>query len=369
MNSTFIKLLNNELDGILISNPVNITYLLGVDFGFSLSERECLLLITKNLPASKAGEKLIITDKRYSEVVKKQVKTFTVIDTGIHNFLKNESEDLFKKLKIKTVGFEENNLTVSEYNSFKKIANLKPIDLNKLRIIKTDAEIKNIKLACKIADQAFSYILKKIKLGISEKEIANLIESFIKEKNAETSFKSIVAFGKNSSIPHHQTSDIKLKKDQIILLDFGVKFNNYCSDMTRTVFFGSATTEFKRMYKAVLTAQEKAIQYINSQLSMANGKLLAKDIDKIAREYILKQGFPNIIHSVGHGIGIEVHEAPHISPNSNETIKDGMVFSVEPGIYIEGYGGIRIEDLVMVTAKGGQLISNARREIIEVYAR
>lgn len=358
MSPTLIKLLN-ELDGVLISNPVNITYLLGVDFGFSLSERESLLLITKK-------KKLIITDKRYSEPVKKLSKDYEIIESGANYFLKKSAPEILKKIGVKKIGFETENLTVSEFNSLRKFTKLSPVDLKGMRIIKTDVEIEKIRKSCKIGDQCFEFIIKQLEIGMSEKEIAEKIVSFIKSQGNDISFYPIVAFGKHSSVPHHQAGKEKLKKDQIVLLDFGVKFNNYCSDMTRTIFFGSATTEFKRMHKTVLTAQEKAIQYINSQLSMINGKLLAKDIDKIAREYILKQGFPNIIHSVGHGIGIEVHEAPHISPNSNETIKDGMVFSIEPGIYLPKYGGVRIEDLYLFSKNNLIDLTKAPKYLIEI---
>ncbi len=350
MNQKFKKILET-IDAILISSQANIVYLTNYS-GFSETERECILLITKK-------SNFLITDKRYSEAVKKQVKSFNVIDSGLHNFLENKSEELFKKLKIKTVGFEENNLTVTEFNAFKKVVNLKPVDLRKLRIIKTSEEIENIKLACKIADQTFSYILKNIKLGASEKEIANLIENFIKEKNAETSFRSIIAFGKSSAVPHHQTSDGKLKKNQIILIDFGVKINNYCSDMSRTIYFGKAPEKFKKMHKAVFNAQTEAIKRIKLNTN-------ASTIDKTAREYIIKHKFPSIPHSVGHGIGVEVHETPYISPNSKDIIKNNMIFSVEPGIYFPDFGGVRIEDLVLVRNGKAELISHSNREIIEL---
>lgn len=349
MKSSLNKYFSN-LDGVLISSPANIVYFVG-NFGFSEFERECLLLITKN-------RKFLITDKRYSEAVKNNVKNFKVLEIPAGRFLK-ESSQIIKNLKIKNLGFEENNLTFLEHSLLKKSVKLTPLNLIDLRALKSKNEIENIKLACKIADQSYKFILVKLKAGVPEQQIANELEFFIKKNRADISFKPIVAFGKNSAIPHHLSDRTKLKQNQIVLLDFGVKINNYCSDMTRTIFFGSAPAEFKRIYQTVLDAQTKAIEYINSQL-------FAKDIDKIARDYIIKQGFPNIIHSVGHGIGIEVHEAPHLSPMSKDIIKPGMVFSVEPGIYITGYGGVRIEDLVVVTKKGAELISHANREIIEV---
>lgn len=358
MNLELKKHLEN-FDALLISSYANIVYLTGFS-GFSETERECFLLITEN-------KQYVITDSRYALAIKENVKDFELIETSAVGFIQKDHSNILRDLRMKKMGIEENNLTVSEFKMLNKhIKKLGNLNLSNLRIVKRKEEIKNIKLACKITDDTFDFVIKKIKHGISEREIANQIELFIKDKNAEISFKPIVAFGKNSAIPHHQTGHSKLKTNQIILLDFGVKINNYCSDMSRTVFFGSASAEFKRIHKTVLEAQQKAIQYINSQWSMVNSKLLAKNIDKVARDYIVKQRFSNIIHSVGHGIGIEVHEAPHISPKSNDLIKENMIFSVEPGIYIPNYGGVRIEDLVLVRNGKAELISKANREIIEL---
>lgn len=348
-----------DFDAILVSSWANIVYLTTYS-GFSKDERECFLLLTKN-------KQYLVTDARYSEALRKIAQDFEIIEMSSLGFIAKDHSNILKNLRIKRVGVEENDLTVMEYKSLKKnLKNTKNIDLNNLRIIKTDQEIKNIKLACKIGDQAFNFILSKLKVGITELEIADELELFIKQKGAEFSFKPIVAFGPNSSVPHHLSGNIKLKPNTIVLLDFGVKVNNYCSDMSRTVFVGVATAKFKQMYQTVLEAQAKAIEFANNKSSMVNGKLLASDIDKVARDYIVKQGFPNIPHSVGHGVGVEVHESPHLSPNSNDKIKQGMVFSVEPGIYIPNYGGIRIEDLVLVGSKGTELISHANREIIEL---
>lgn len=357
MKISFNNYLKN-FDGILISSVANITYLIG-NFGFSLTERECLILITKH-------KKYVITDGRYSEAVKSVIKGFSVIDSGANQFLGKTSKDIFKDNKIKTLGFEENNLTFAEYKAIKKFVKLKPVNLDDFRIRKNKKELRNIKLACKIGDDAFEFIVKKIKKGKTEKQIEEELINFIKSRGADISFNPIIAYGKNSSIPHHQNGKNMLNNNQIVLLDFGVKVNNYCSDMTRTIFLGKATDKFKKIHKTVLDSQTKAIQFINSQLSIVNGQLLAKDVDKIARDYIIEQGFPNITHSVGHGIGIEVHESPYLSPNSRDKLGEGMVFSVEPGIYITGYGGVRIEDLVLITKNGAELISLANREIIEI---
>jgi len=229
-------------------------------------------------------------------------------------------------------------------------------------MFKSQAKILNIEKACNLTDKAFNYILGKIKEGISEKELALKIEFFIKRHGSDIAFPPIVAFGKNSSFPHHvPTFNSQLSTlNSIVLLDFGAKLNGYCSDMTRTVFFGKPTTEQKRMYQTVLKAQQKAIEYIVTHLEGGSPKrseghdsfevdsIKASEVDKIARDYIVSQGFPTIPHSLGHGIGRKVHEPPKLSPKSKDTLKPGMVFTIEPGIYLPGFGGVRIEDVVLL---------------------
>lgn len=352
MITSFVK----QYGAVLISSWSNIVYLTSYS-GFSQTERECFLLFTKN-------KKYLITDGRYIEAVKKQTNGFEIIDTGASNFIYQEENNILNKLS--SIAIEEDNLTYSEYKSIKKIVKrIKGIDLSCLRAIKTEDEITNIKKACRIADNAFSSIIKELTIGITEKEIANKIEMFIKSSGAEISFSPIVAFGKNSALPHHVSSKTKLRQNQIVLLDFGAKANNYCSDMSRTIFFGKADNKFIKMYDTVLSAQKESIKCVASALAR-NKKIYANKIDDAARKYILNNGYPNIPHSVGHGIGIEVHESPFISKYINTQIKPGMVFSIEPGIYDPTYGGIRIEDLVLIKGKKLELISRSRKEIIEV---
>lgn len=231
--------------------------------------------------------------------------------------------------------------------------------------IKTPNEISKIKKACELGDKTFDYVLKKIHLGITEKEMAQEIDSFVENAGAKPSFPTIVAFGKNSANIHNIPTDNKLKKNQIILLDLGVKLDEYCSDMTRTIFSGSATAEFKKMYETVLEAQERAIQQF-SNFAMKQSEIKASEIDKTARDYITSKGYPTIPHSLGHGVGIEIHEAPHLSPKSKDILKAGMVFSIEPGIYLPNFGGVRIEDLVVLTENGPKLLTHSPKNIIEV---
>jgi len=200
--------------------------------------------------------------------------------------------------------------------------------------------------------------------------LAYELEFFIRRHGADISFPPIVAYGADSAIPHHVPTNNKLTNNQIVLLDFGVKLNNYCSDMTRTVFFGSASAEHKRIYQTVLEAQKRAIDAFANKVPPLRrwnlAKNLAKNIDKVARDYIISKNYKTIPHSLGHGIGLEVHEAPRLSPSSRDILKPGMVFTIEPGIYIPGFGGVRIEDVVALEKSGPRILTYSPKHIIEL---
>ncbi|EKD87063.1 MAG: hypothetical protein ACD_37C00057G0005 [uncultured bacterium] len=204
--------------------------------------------------------------------------------------------------------------------------------------IKTDQEIEKIKKACEVGDKVYSQILKKIKVGITEKELSREIVRLIRKESASLSFRPIVAFGKNAYEIHHKANETKLRKNHgFIKLDLGAKLDGYCSDMTRTVFFGKATKKQKKIYQTVSEAQKRAMRLVED-------KRKAFDVDKIARDYITSQGFPSYPHTLGHGIGRKVHESFRLGPKSKNLLRNGMVFTIEPGIYIKDYGGVRIED-------------------------
>lgn len=369
MNSktSISELLRQEkLDALLITSVANITYLTSYS-NFSLTEREAFVILTQQ-------KKYLITDGRYLTAVKELCKDFEVVEHSHEYPLKKAMQNIVQKHLIKRLGFEPGSLTVSEYKTVKKIVSkistkLIPTNsvLEKVRIIKTPLEIKKIETACKIGDMVFEAVLKKIRLGVSEKEIAFEIKTEIAKLGGEISFPPIVAFGKNSAIPHHQNTNATLQKNSLVLLDFGVKFKNYCSDMTRTVIFGIATDEQKKMYNTVLKSQLKAIKQLNNlaMKELKNG-IKASRIDKAARNYIIEQGYPSIPHSLGHGIGVEVHELPFISLNSKHMLKNSMVFSIEPGIYIPGFGGVRIEDLVVLENNKPHMLTHSPKHLIEL---
>lgn len=348
------------LDAALISSVPNIIYLTGYS-GFSKDEREAFLFITEKA-------QYILTDGRYTQAVKTLIPDFKLIEISGKLSATDALKKLKKKYKIKKIGFEGHNITHLEYQKLTKtLGKLSHVDLKSLRVIKNEEEIYKIEEACKLGDKAFEYILKKIHLGISEKEVANEIEFFIKSQGGDLSFPTIVAFGKNSATPHHVSTTYNLQPNSIVLFDFGVKLNNYCSDMTRTIFFGKTPAEFKKMYNTVLNAQTKAIRSLTSD----GGKLSLRshdssEVDRIARDYITSQGYETIPHSLGHGIGIEVHETPHLSPKSKDILKEGMVFSIEPGIYFPNFGGVRIEDLAVLENSKLRLLTHSQKNLIEL---
>lgn len=333
----------NQLDALLISSPAMIIYLTGYA-GFSPYEREAFLFITKTA-------QFVITDGRYSEAVMQNIPEFELLERT--NQFTDVFKALIKRMHLVHVGFEEDNLTVAEYTHFRKLFKLTAVSLEDFRITKTEQELAHILRACALGDEAFTHIQSRIAAGITERELADELEWFIRRNNGTLSFPTIVAFGPHSAIPHHHTDNTTLKRNDVILIDFGVKYEQYCSDMTRTLGIGEIPDGFPHIYNTVKQAQEKAVSYVQETLKKGESPLASKT-DSAARSHINKKGLPPFSHALGHGIGIEVHESPTISPRSRQELTEGMVFSIEPGIYLPRKFGVRIEDLF--TIKDGSLL-------------
>lgn len=341
------KMKEKEIDAVIITGRENYFYL----SGFTGSDG-CLLITNEKT--------FLITDFRYVEQAKLETEYYVIQQTkGILNCIK----EIINELNINNIGFEGNNITFSQYERMtqKLEVNLISIDnmIENLRIIKQPNEIENIKKAVDISDRAFLHILNYIKTGVSEKDIELELEHYMKKNGAESlSFDTIVASGSRTSLPHATPTQRKFEYGDFVLLDFGCKVNGYCSDMTRTVIIGEANEEQKKIYNIVLEAQKKALDFIKA------GKK-TNDVDAIAREYIKQNGYgDNFGHGLGHSVGIEVHEEPRISPSCEVELKSGMVVTVEPGIYVEGFGGVRIEDLVIVTENGIENLNKSPKELI-----
>lgn len=329
------KIKGLDIQGMIISNPVNIRYLTGID-------AEGILLITRK-------ENYYITDSRYIE----EVKSVVTIDDEIivrnyTDFTDYDYENFFSFCE--NVGFEENYITYSTYKNYMqkyKANHLEETEgiIEKQRIIKSEDEIKLLEKACNITDNCFIYLQEFIKIGMTEKQIAYEIEKYFLENEAEgLAFETIVASGTNSSRPHAKVTERKIDVGDSITIDFGCKYKGYCADMTRTIFAGYVPEKVKRVYDLVLKNQ---LQTQKDMKEGANIKILARNV-----ENDFKLNGYSLIHALGHGVGLDIHEAPVISLKNEALLKENMVVTNEPGIYIPGEFGVRIEDTVLITKTG-----------------
>ena len=335
-----------NLQGMIIANPININYLTNI-------KAEGILLITKR-------ENIFITDGRYMEYVSRVITPFDeiVIDDQ-KNISKEEYEKFF--LFCENVGFEEEYLTYARYKEFIrkfKINNFVEAEdiLIHLRMIKDEEEIANTKRACEVTDECFNMLLKYIKPGLTEKQIARKIQDFYNRNSEGESFETIVASGENSSKPHAVPTDRIIEKKDIITIDMGCKINGYCSDMTRTIFIGGITEEQKRIYELVLENQKRVLNEIKDG---ANIKIISKGVEDNFNEEN-----QTLIHALGHGVGLEIHEAPAVCIRNDNALKENMIITDEPGIYIAGNFGVRIEDTLLVTKKGAIALTESSKECI-----
>ncbi len=341
------------IDALFISNQQNTSYLTGFT-GLAANEREGFLLITKN-------HAYFFVFPTYFGLFEKGSDGFTTVCLTHDKKLTYHVDKIAQKEKISAIGFEEENLTLAELGSLRKKVRVKwqPTKniVECLRLIKEETELKHIKDAARITDLAFDFIKGKIKRGVTEKELALELEFFLKKNADDIAFSPIVAFDKNSAIPHYlSTHNSQLTTHNLILFDFGAKINGYCSDMTRVVFFGTPSNKQVKIYQIVLSAQKKALENLKPRKK-------TREIDKIARNYIVAAGFPEYPHGLGHGVGLSIHEDPKLKKDNEVILKKNMVVTVEPGIYLPGYCGVRIEDLVVVKKNGVEILSQSSKEI------
>jgi len=343
------------VDGFLISSKSNIFYLSG--FNRFLQDHDGYLLITQM-------SAYLITSPLYTQAVKKFTPDLAMLETSADSWYFQLVKQIVEKEHFTTIGFEEFDLRVGEYFDLQdQQISLKSVSLRNLRLQKDSDEISAIKTACEITDKTFQHILQYVHFGISELALAEQMDNFVKEQNAEIGFPSIVAFGQHAAVPHHMTSDEKLQKNSFILFDFGVQVGGYVSDMSRTVFFGKPTEKDTIVYETAKRAQQEAITYIEKNLP---NDIFVKDVDHAARAVIEKVGFPTYPHSLGHGVGLEVHEAPTVSQYSPEKLIQDIVFTIEPGVYLPEIGGVRIEDVF--TIENGKLLqlTKSSKELIVI---
>ena len=377
MRDEIQKLLSEaKVDMVLITDEANMRYL----SGFS---GEGYVLLTKD-----SGK--VVTDSRYTIAAGEECPGFEVIDWGKIGYYK-PAMDAAKDKNVKSIGFEDVYLTVAEYRQFekklKRYATLKPLGgrADELRQVKDETEINLIAEAEAIGDRAFARLMLDLgvdvkKLGevgtevkayhvrtpmeplkSTEKQVAARLEFYLKDEGGERlSFDTIAASGLNGAKPHAVPEDRLPKKGELLTLDFGCVYKGYCSDMTRTVAIGKPSAELTKIYNTVKKAQETALKGIRPGMT-------GKEIDALARDVIKKEGYGKYFgHSLGHSVGLKIHERPGFSPKEKTVIRPGMVVSVEPGIYVENVGGVRIEDLVTVTEDGVRNLSRSVKNLISV---
>lgn len=338
-----------QIDGLLVTSQYNRRYITG------FTGTAGVALITEN-------EAKFITDFRYVDQASEQAVHFDIV---LHKTsLVEEIANQLKQLNIKKLGFEKNHVSFAQYEEYQASfegTGLVPVSglLENLRLIKDEQEIKILKEAAKIADAAFEHIIQYIKPGITELDVSNELEFFMRKQGAaSSSFDIIVASGIRSALPHGVATNKVIKKGELVTLDFGAYYKGYCSDITRTVAVGKPSSELEKIYETVLEAQLRGMNGIKPGLT-------GKQADALTRDYITEQGYGDYFgHSTGHGLGMEVHEGPGLSMKSDTILVPGMVVTVEPGIYISGVGGTRIEDDTVITENGNETLTHSTKELL-----
>lgn len=342
-----------DIDGLLVTGATNRRYMTGFTGSAGMA------LITRE-------EALFLTDFRYVEQAKAQAPDYTLVRyddpyATLHQRLARYAG--------RRIGFESHHVTVEQLENLKNPPDGQPAAVEwvpvkglveELRGRKSQEELELIQAAVDVADRAFSYILDHLRPGATEKEIAWKLEVFMREQGAEAlAFPSIVASGPNGALPHARPTDKPLAAGEFVTLDFGCVWKGYCSDMTRTVFIGRPTDEDRVLYELVLRPQQAGVEAVRPGV-------VAKDVDATARNIIAEAGYGDFFgHGLGHGIGLDVHEEiPRFSTRGGVVLEPGMVGSIEPGVYLPGRGGIRIEDLVVVTEDGCRILTKSTKELI-----
>ncbi|WP_193064742.1 M24 family metallopeptidase [Oceanobacillus oncorhynchi] len=344
------KLEENKADAIIIDSPYNRRYLT------NFTGTAGTALITSD-------KALFITDFRYTEQAAEQAAAFEIIEhkQGMIQEIANQID----KLGVKRLAFEKNYTTYSQFETYQNqfSQELIPVEgiVEALRMIKTPDELEIMKKAAKISDDAFAHIQSFIEPGVKEIDISNELEFFMRRQGAtSSSFDTIVASGLRSALPHGVASDKKIEEGELVTLDFGALYEGYCSDITRTVAVGEISAALREIYDIVLEANLRGVKGTKAGMS-------GKEADALTRDYITEKGYGERFgHSTGHAVGMEVHESPGLSTRSEAILEPGMVVTVEPGIYVPGVGGCRIEDDIVITKDGNERLTFAPKELIQL---
>ena len=369
------ELMQEPVDAVLINNPSNLYYYTG----FTGGEAMFLMPVNGDIMSTYAFELCgisndsrvitndwpdgyVITDSRYYEQVEKECEGLRLVKWESKGMAATIQELLSEDKKIQIV--LEDDMNLAQYMKLTEVCKncafaLGSKWIQKPRMVKDAEELAKLEQAEHIGDAAFTHILDVLKPGVSEREIALELEFFMKKQGAsKLSFDTIVASGANGSMPHAQVTDRVLQSGDFVTMDFGCVYQGYCSDMTRTVAIGTPTDEMKKVYQIVLDANLRAMEQITA------GKR-CNEIDAVARDYIREQGYGDYFgHGLGHGVGLDIHEEPRFSPKCDVITQENMVITDEPGIYLPGQFGVRIEDLVVVKENGYQKLSQSEKKLI-----
>jgi len=338
------KLVEQELDAIVITQPENRRYL----SGFTGSDGALII---------SADAAYLATDFRYYEQAQRQAPHFTL--AKIEDKFPPRLAELVSDIGARRVGFESTHVTVDQHQRWAEAAKgfeLVPTKgiVEELRAVKDEGELALIRQAVELSDAALAHIVEWLRPGMTEKEVAWELEAFMRTHGADTiAFDLIVGSGPNGAMAHAEPSDRQIQEGEPIVLDLGARVGGYCSDLTRTICLGAPDEKLRQIHSIVLEAQETA------EAAMRAG-LKGSTVDAIARDLIVAAGHgEHFGHSLGHGVGLAVHERPRLAKTSEDVLQAGMVVTVEPGIYIEGWGGVRIEDLVVVREQGIEVLTSA----------
>ena len=357
---------STQIDALLLTDAANMRYVSGFT-------GEGYVYLSKE-------SRMVVTDSRYTIAARQQSPDYEIVQWSKDGYYA-ELRKRIEKEQIESLGFEDQVMTVAAYKKLKEkltgenllkdeLTNtpalkvtLVPIEekVTALRAVKTEEEMKKIRQAEAIGDRAYARIIKKLQPGMTEKQVAAWLEFYMKEEGAEgLSFETIVASGMHSAMPHAVPTDKVLEEGDFLTMDFGCMYQGYCSDMTRTVVIGKANDRQREVYETVLRAQQTALTGIRPGMT-------GKEIDALARDVIREAGYGEYFgHSLGHSVGLEIHESPNFSTKEDRLIEPGMVVTVEPGIYIEGFGGVRIEDVVIITENGCENITHSPKNLLEI---
>lgn len=348
------------VDAILLTSPANMRYAAG--------------FTGEGYVYLSGHQKFVVTDARYTIAAREECRGFEIIEWNGKPYYEALKKALSCDVRDGTkprLGIEEDNITLGTWDKLQKALGQDLADrtervflsqkLAELRYVKTSDEISCIEEAEAIGDRAFAKLLPHLRAGMTEKQVAAHLEYLMKEEGAEGfSFETIAASGFHSAMPHAVPTDKPLELGDFLTMDFGCLYKGYCSDMTRTVVIGRAGERQRGVYQTVLDAQQAALEGIRPGMT-------GKEVDALARDVIKERGYGEYFgHSLGHSVGLEIHESPCFSEKEKTVIRPGMVITVEPGIYIEGFGGVRIEDVVIVTEQGCRDITHSEKKLIEI---